>query len=44
MLEAELGLAQNMNVVENDILLLTTKFQLNRSNVAYEKMKIPWLP
>ena len=41
MMEAELGLAQNMKVVENDILYLSTKFQLNFSTVTHEMAKIP---
>ena len=43
MLEAELALAQNMKVVENGILQVPIKFQLNRSNVICEKTKIPLL-
>ena len=41
MLEAELGLDQNMKVVENDVIYLPEKFQLNRSTVSCEMIEIP---
>ena len=33
-----------MKVVGNDILEMTAKFQVNQSNVACEKTKLPLLP
>ena len=41
MLEAELGLAQNMKVLGNDVLYLPVKFQLDRSTVACKMTEIP---